>query len=160
MAHPSKRPKGQNKQEQSNQEIPDKEQPVKELSEKEKLEQLQRQNAECLFKIMSVNKKITKEFIETVQNELKGRKLSKEYRQKVNKWLRDANAQLDNKPKEEKRGKKAPEVGIKELRNDTKELIIKVQKYADQQIKQKKSVVRMLSAKRNLQRLLKHQFTE
>ena len=128
-------------------------------SKRELLEKEQTKNAKELTKIMTGFKEISPKTIMTVEDELKGRKLSRDARQRVNKWLRDAYATLD-KPKEEKRGKKAPEVGIKELRNDTKELIIKVQKYADQQIKQKKSVVRMLSAKRTLQRLLKHQLTE
>ena len=129
-------------------------------SKKELLEIEQKKNAKELSKIINSFKEITPKAIMTVEDELKGRKLTQDARQRVNKWLRDAYAILDDKPKEEKRGKKAPEVGIKELRNDTKELIIKVQKYADQQIKQKKSVARMLSAKRTLQRLLKHQLTE
>lgn len=128
-------------------------------SKKELLEKEQTKNAKELAKIINSFKEITPKAIMTVEDELKGRKLSQDARQRVNKWLRDAYAILDE-PKEEKRGKKAPDVGIKELRNDTKELVIKVQKYADQQIKQKKSVVRMLSAKRTLQRLLKHQLTE
>ena len=129
-------------------------------SKKELLEIEQVKNAKELAKIINSFKEITPKAIKTVEDELKDRKLSQDARQRVNKWLRDAYATLDNEPKEEKRGKKASDVEIKELRNDTKELIIKVQKYADQQIKQKKSVVRMLSAKRTLQRLLKHQFTE
>lgn len=129
-------------------------------SKKELLEKEQVKNAKELSKIINSFKEITPKAIMTVEDELKDRKLTQDARQRVNKWLRDAYATLDVVPKEEKRGKKAPDVEIKELRNDTKELIIKVQKYADQQIKQKKSVVRMLSAKRTLQRLLKHQLTE
>ncbi len=128
-------------------------------SKRELLKAEQVKNAKELTKIINSFKEITPKAIMTVEDELKDRKLTQDARQRVNKWLRDAYAILDE-PKEEKRGKKAPDVGIKELRNDTKELVIKVQKYADQQIKQKKSVVRMLSAKRTLQRLLKHQLTE
>lgn len=123
------------------------------------LKQEQEKNAKELSKIINSFKEVTPKAIMTVEDELKDRKLSQDSRQRVNKWLRGAYAILEE-PKEEKRGKKAPEVEIKELRNDTKELVIKVQKYADQQMKQKKSVVRMLSAKRTLQRLLKHQLTE
>lgn len=137
------------------------------LSKKEQLKQEQEKNAEELHVILKGIKTITQEALETVEGELKDRKLSKDYRQAVNKWLRDANAELakqtqksDQKPKKETRGKKAKKVTMNQIRNGVKESIIKVQKYADQQIEQRKSVRRILNAKNLLQRLLKYQLTE
>lgn len=149
-------------QEKPDKEQPD-EQPVKEMSEKDKLEQLQKQNAQRLFNKITGIKTLTKEAVEAIEDDLKGRKLSKKYRQEVNKWLRDAYAQLEkekNKSKRDNRGKKAKPVSIVEIRKDTKELAIKLQAYKEQQAKDGKSVTRILNAKNTLQRLLKYQLTE
>jgi len=116
----------------------DQEQPV--LSNKEQLKQEQEKNANELYDIINDIKEVTQEAIDTVEGELKDRKLSKKYRQDVNKWLRDANAVLKEqkkKPKREPRGQKARDVSMKEIRNDVKETIIKLKKYADQTIEQK-----------------------
>lgn len=147
---------------QSDQETPDQEQPVKELSEKEKLEQLQKQNAQRLYNKIKSIKTLTKEAVEAIEEDLKGRKLTQKYRQEVNKWLRDSYAQLEkgSKSRKDGRGKKAKEVTMIEIRRDAKELILKVQKLSAQTYERGKSVRRFKSAEVTLQRLLKYSLTE
>ena len=118
------------------------------------------ENANIISEMISAIEEVDQKAIDSIVGKMKGMSLSRGVRTEVNKWLREANGTVNPAPKEETRGKKAPEVSMLEIRTDIKEALVKLAAYHKQAYAKGKSVTRISSAKRTLNRLLKYQLTE